>query len=196
MFRMMMDNWWAMALRGLFAVLFGITALVWPAITVATVIVLFGVFALLEGIFGIVALLFGGGKREWGVQLVEGIVSIAAGLIALLWPGITVAAFVFLIAAWAVLSGVFQVVMAIRLRQEITNEWLLGLGGVLSVLLGVLFFARPAVGVLSSVWVLGLYAILFGVALLVLGFRLRGLRKRLDDRRERLGTGPTASSMP
>lgn len=193
MVRHLLDNWWALALRGLVAVLFGITALVWPGITLTALIVLFGAFALVDGIFAIVALLFGGGTRDWGAQLFESLISIGAGVIALVWPGLTAVAFVFVIAAWAVLSGVFQIVMAVRLRKEITNEWLLGLGGVLSALLGIVFFARPAVGLLSSVWVLGLYAVLFGAVLIVLGFRLRSVRGRLRDARQQLRSGPTAS---
>ena len=193
MIRHLLHNWWAVALRGVVALLFGVTALVWPGITITALILLFGAFALVDGIFAIVALLFGGGKREWGAQLFESLISIGAGLVALVLPGLTAVAFVFILAAWAVLSGVFQIVMAIRLRAEIRGEWLLGLGGLLSVVVGIVFFARPAVGLLSSVWVLGLYAVMFGVLLIVLGFRLRGFRQRLGAGRQPLGSEPAAS---
>lgn len=190
MVRMLLQNWWAVALRGVVAVLFGIMALALPALTVTTLVILFGAFALVDGVFALFALIFGKRRSQLVVQLVEALISILAGLVALAMPGLTALAFLFVIAAWAVLSGIFQVVMAVRLRKEIDNEWLLALGGVLSVILGIVFFARPGVGVLSLAWLLGVYAVVFGIVLVALGFRLRGLRGRLQGRLEELDGGP------
>lgn len=190
MVRMLLQNWWAVALRGVVAVLFGIMALALPALTVTTLVILFGAFALVDGVFALFALIFGKRRSQLVVQLVEALISILAGLVALAMPGLTALAFLFVIAAWAVLSGIFQVVMAVRLRKAIDNEWLLALGGVLSVILGIVFFARPGVGVLSLAWLLGVYAVVFGIVLVALGFRLRGLRGRLQGRLEELDGGP------
>lgn len=190
MVRMLLQNWWAVALRGVVAVLFGIMALALPALTVTTLVILFGAFALVDGVFALCALIFGKRRSQLVVQLVEALISILAGLVALAMPGLTALAFLFVIAAWAVLSGIFQVVMAVRLRKAIDNEWLLALGGVLSVILGIVFFARPGVGVLSLAWLLGVYAVVFGIVLVALGFRLRGLRGRLQGRLEELDGGP------
>ncbi|MFA5567794.1 MAG: DUF308 domain-containing protein [Trueperaceae bacterium] len=189
MFRLFTTNWWAIVLRGVVGLLFGIAALVWPALTLTVLLALFAAFALVDGAFALVAVLFGRAEGRWWVQLVEGLISIAAGLVTLAVPGLTAVAFVLVVAAWAVLSGIFRIVMAIRLRKEIDNEWLLALGGVLSLVLGIVFFARPGVGILSMVWVLGLYALLFGLTLIVLGFRLRGLKGRIERGVEALGGG-------
>ncbi|MDT3682311.1 MAG: DUF308 domain-containing protein [Truepera sp.] len=189
MFRLFTTNWWAIVLRGVVGLLFGVAALVWPALTLTVLLALFAAFALVDGAFALVAVLFGRAEGRWWVQLVEGLISIAAGLVTLAVPGLTAVAFVLVVAAWAVLSGIFRIVMAIRLRKEIDNEWLLALGGVLSLVLGIVFFARPGVGILSMVWVLGLYALLFGLTLIVLGFRLRGLKGRIERGVEALGGG-------
>ena len=189
MFRLFTTNWWAIVLRGVVGLLFGVAALVWPALTLTVLLALFAAFTLVDGAFALVAVLFGRAKGRWWVQLVEGLISIAAGLVTLAVPGLTAVAFVLVVAAWAVLSGIFRIVMAIRLRKEIDNEWLLALGGVLSLVLGIVFFARPGVGILSMVWVLGLYALLFGLTLIVLGFRLRGLKGRIERGVEALGGG-------
>ncbi|HRN18882.1 MAG TPA: DUF308 domain-containing protein [Trueperaceae bacterium] len=189
MFRLFTTNWWAIVLRGVVGLLFGVAALVWPALTLTVLLALFAAFTLVDGAFALVAVLFGRAEGRWWVQLVEGLISIAAGLVTLAVPGLTAVAFVLVVAAWAVLSGIFRIVMAIRLRKEIDNEWLLALGGVLSLVLGIVFFARPGVGILSMVWVLGLYALLFGLTLIVLGFRLRGLKGRIERGVEALGGG-------
>lgn len=181
MLSMASKNWWVFALRGLFAILFGILALIWPGATLLTLVLLFGAFAFFNGIFSIVAGIasFRSSDRWWA-QLLEGVVSVLIGLATFFWPGMTTLVLLFFIASWAILTGVLQIAAAIRLRREITNEWSMGLGGALTVLFGILLFLFPGAGALSVIWVIGLYAILFGVVMMVLAFRLRSLRQAVD----------------
>ena len=170
--------WWAVVLRGVAAVLFGLMALIWPGITVIVLVALFGAYALVDGIIGLGTAVFGGrerGRRGWLV--VEGIAGVLAGIFTFAWPGITALVLLWLIAAWALVTGVLEIVAAVRLRREIRGEWLLALSGALSVLFGILLVVWPAAGALSVVFVIGIYAIVFGVALVGLGLRLRRLRR-------------------
>ncbi len=168
------QNWWMVVLRGVLAILFGVAAFVWPGITWFSLVILFGAYAIFDGVIAVVT-----GLRQakdsprWWVFLLEGLVSIGAGVAAFLWPGVTAYVLVIVIAAWAVITGILEIAAAIRLRHEITNEWMLGLGGLLSVVLGVLLFLRPVAGGLALVWMIGAYALIFGVLLIALGFRLR-----------------------
>lgn len=173
---MLAGNWWALLLRGIAAVLFGLVALFWPGITLYVLIIFFGAYALVDGIFAIVAGVRGVGGRRW-LLLAVGVLGVLAGLIAFFYPNITALVLLYVIAFWAILSGILEVVMAISLRREIENEWLMGLSGVLSVVFGVLLAALPRVGLLSLVWLIGIYALIFGVALIVLSLRLRGHRQ-------------------
>jgi uncharacterized membrane protein HdeD (DUF308 family) len=162
-------HWWALALRGLFALLFGIAALFWPAITLIVLVWLFGAYALVDGVFGVVAgLSLAGQHRQWWLLLVEGIVGIVAGLGAFLWTGITALALLYLIAAWAIVTGVFEIVAAFE-----RSEWWLGLSGLLSVLFGLLLVLFPGAGALSVVWIIGFYSLVFGVLMLVHAFQAR-----------------------
>jgi uncharacterized membrane protein HdeD (DUF308 family) len=166
--------WWAVALRGAAAVIFGILALIWPGITLYALVILFGAYALVDGIMALGSAIFGDrerGRRGW--LIFEGIAGIAAGILTFLWPGITALVLLWLIAGWAIVTGVLEIVAAIRLRREIQGEWMLAVSGVLSVLFGVLLLAWPAVGALSLVLLIGIYAIVFGVVLIALGLRLR-----------------------
>jgi len=168
-------NWWALLLRGIAAVLFGLAALFWPGLTLFVLIVFFGAYTVVDGIFAIVAGIRGSGGRRW-LLLAEGVLGVLVGLIAFFWPGMTALVLLYVIAAWAISTGILKVVMAIWLRRELENEWLLVLSGVLSVLFGVILAVLPGVGLLSLVWLVGVYALIFGVALIVLGFRVRGQR--------------------
>lgn len=168
-------HWWALALRGGVAILFGIAAFLRPDIALEALILLFGAYALVDGVFAIVGV-FGGtrmGTPRW-LLLLEGIVGILVGLIAFIFPGLTAVALLYLIAAWAIITGVAEVATAIRLRQEIQGEWALIVGGILSVLFGLILAVLPAVGILSLIWLIGAYAVAFGVLLLVAAFRVRG----------------------
>lgn len=176
---MLARNWWAVALRGLFAVLFGIAAFIWPGLTLLSLVWLFGIYAALDGIFSIVSAITNRQENDrWWLLLIEGIIGIAAGVVAFVWPGITAIALVYLIAAWAILTGIFEIVAAIRLRKEIEGEWLLALSGILSLIFGVALMIWPGAGALALVWVIAAYAIVFGVVLIILGFRMRGWRER------------------
>jgi uncharacterized membrane protein HdeD (DUF308 family) len=170
---MLAGNWWALLLRGIAAVLFGLAALFWPGLTLVVLIVFFGAYALVDGVFAIVAGIRGSEGSRW-LLLAEGVLGVLAGLVAFFWPGMTAMVLLFLISAWAIFTGLLKVVMAIAFRRRIENEWLMGLSGVLSVLFGVVLAVWPGAGLLSLVWLVGIYALIFGVALIVLGFRARG----------------------
>jgi uncharacterized membrane protein HdeD (DUF308 family) len=168
------QNWWMLILRGVLAILFGVVAFMWPGITWFSLVILFGAYAMLDGVIAIVAgLQSTKDSPRWWVFLLEGLVSIGAGVAAFVWPGLTAYLLLLVIAAWAVVTGVLEIAAAIRLRREITNEWMLGLGGLLSVGLGVLLFMRPVIGGLALIWTIGAYAVIFGILLISLGFRLR-----------------------
>jgi uncharacterized membrane protein HdeD (DUF308 family) len=168
-------NWWVLVLRGVAAVLFGLAALFWPGLTLWVLIVFFGAYALVDGVFAIAAGIAGSSGRRW-LLLAEGALGVVAGLVTFFWPGMTALVLLYVIAAWAIFTGVLELVMAVALRREIENEWLLGLGGLVSVLIGVLLVVLPAAGLLSLVSLIGLYALVFGVALIFLGLRVRGHR--------------------
>ena len=169
-------NWWAVALRGLAGIFFGIITFVWPGISLAALVLLFGAYAFADGVLSIVSAVRRRGADRWWLLLLHGIVGIGAGVVTLLWPGITALALLAVIAAWALVGGALQIAAAIRLRKVISGEWLLALGGVLSIALGVLLIVFPGPGALALVIWIGAYAFVFGILLLVLGFKLRGLR--------------------
>ena len=169
-------NWWALALRGVAGILFGIITFVWPGISLAALVFLFGAYAFADGVLAIVSAVRRRGADRWWLLLLQGIVGIGAGVVTMLWPGITALALLAVIAAWALMGGALQVAAAIRLRKVISGEWLLALGGLLSIALGVMLLVFPGPGALALVLWIGAYAFVFGILLLALGFRLRGLR--------------------
>lgn len=172
MIEILARNWWAIVLRGAIAIVVGVLAFFLPGLTLASLVLLFAVYSLIDGVFAVVAGVRAAraGERWWPMAL-EGVVDLIAGAIALLWPIATVLAFVFLAAGWAIVSGIVLLAGAFR-RREI----LLGLAGGFSVVWGVLFALWPGKGALALVWLFGGYALVFGVALVVAGFRLRGAR--------------------
>ncbi len=167
-------NWWMLALRGLVAILFGVLAFALPGMTLLTLVFLFGAYAIVNGVLALVhAFSAPKGYQRFGALIFTGIISIAAGVLAFVWPGITALSLVLLIAAWAIVNGVFEIATAIRLRRVIPHEWLLSLAGVLSILLGSAMLLRPGVGALVLVWWIGGFAVAFGVLLVALAFRVR-----------------------
>jgi uncharacterized membrane protein HdeD (DUF308 family) len=169
-------NWWALVIRGVAAIIFGILTFVWPGITITALVLVFGAYAIVDGIFAIMA-----GVRapkslsRWWLLLIEGIVSVAAGVVAFLMPGITALFLLVMIASWAIVTGVIEIIAAIQLRSEITGEWLMVLSGVASIVFGGLLLYDPGAGALTVVWIIGAYAIFFGILLVALGFKLRSV---------------------
>ncbi len=181
MITMLTRNWWLIALRGLFAIIFGVLAFVWPGATLAALIVLFGAYALVDGVFSVIAGIAAYGERErWWAILLEGVASIIIGLITFFWPGVTAMVLLYFIAAWAIVTGVLEIIAAIQLRKVIRGEWLMVLTGILSIVFGVLLVIFPGTGALALLWVIASYAIVFGVLMIILAFRLRGLRRDED----------------
>jgi uncharacterized membrane protein HdeD (DUF308 family) len=171
-------HWWVIALRGLAAVLFGVLAFAWPGITLAVLVLLFGAYALVDGILGLIAAFRGDAQHRWAMAL-EGVVSVLAGLAAFAWPGLTALVLLYIIAFWAIVTGVLEIVAAFRLRRVINNELGLAIGGILSVLFGIVLLVAPGAGALAVVFLIGAYAIIFGLALLALAWRLREHHQQL-----------------
>jgi uncharacterized membrane protein HdeD (DUF308 family) len=168
-------HWWLLALRGLAAVLFGILAFMWPGITIFWLVCFFGAYALVNGILSFV--LAAKAPKGSGITglILGGLLSVAAGLLTFFWPALTALGLLILIAWWAIFNGVMEIITAIRLRKVITNEWLLVLAGIASIVFGVLLLLQPAVGALVLIWWIGAWALFFGVLLMVLAFRMRHL---------------------
>jgi uncharacterized membrane protein HdeD (DUF308 family) len=174
MLHLLARYWWALALRGLFAVLFGLLTFFIPGITLLALVLLFGVYALLDGIFDIVSA-FRSSSHHWAF-VVEGVVGIIVGILTLIWPGITGMVLLYLIAFWAIFTGVLEIVAGIRLRAAIANELLLILMGILSLLFGLLIIIFPGAGALAIAFWIGAYALIFGTMLIAFAFRLRRFR--------------------
>jgi len=169
------ENWWLLLLRGIAAIIFGILAFMWPVLTLLTLTFLWGAYAVVDGVCALWEAVAGRGghmgSRFW--LAIVGIAGIIAGLLAFAWPGITAFVLLMFIAAWAIVTGLFEIWGAIQLRKEIEGEWLLILSGLLSVAFGVILLVRPGVGALAVVWLIGWYAILAGAIYIALAFRLK-----------------------
>lgn len=167
-------NWALVALRGAVALLFGVFAIARPGVTLSALVVLFGAFALVDGSFAVWSALFHRrGEQHWGALLLGGITGIVIGIGTFAMPAITAIGLLYLIAAWAIVRGVMEISMAIQLRKVVTGEWLLALAGVLSVLFGAFLVAYPGAGALAVMLWIGVWAIVVGVVVLALAFRLR-----------------------
>lgn len=174
-------NWWMFALRGMAAIIFGVVAFAQPAQALQALVLVFGAYALVDGIFAIFAGIAARGYFErWWAVLLEGMAGVAIGLLTFFWPAITALILVYFIAAWALITGIFEIVAAIQLRRVITGEWMLILGGLLSILFGILLFVFPAVGAVSVIWMIGIYAITFGILEIIFAYRLHNLLRELD----------------
>lgn len=166
-------NWWLLLLRGIAGILFGILAFAWPGITLLSLVILYGFYALVDGLFAILAAIKGGNiESRWWLILI-GILGVAAGLVTFFWTGITALVLIMFIGAWALIHGIFEIIGAIKIRKEIDNEWWLILSGALSVIFGLAVLIMPGAGALALIWLIGAYAIIFGGMLVGFAFRLK-----------------------
>ncbi len=173
-------NWWAIGIRGVLAILFGLIALFLPGVTMLSLVLVFAAYAFLDGVLAIVSAVRAAREQErWGYLVLEGLVDIAAAAVAVLWPGITVIAFVFVIAFWAIFTGILELAAAFRLQFIDGRGWLI-FGGIVSVLYGGLLIVAPMIGAVVLTWWLGAYALVFGVCLVVLAFKLRARLENLS----------------
>jgi len=180
MLSMLVRNWWALALRGAVAIVFGIVALIWPGLTLAALIFLFGAYVLVDGIFAVINGISAYGERKrWWVLVLEGIAGIIIGIVTFVYPGLTALTLLTIIGVWAIFTGVMEIAAAIQLRKVITGELLMALSGLASVAFGVLVILFPGAGALGVLWLIGAYAIAFGVLFLILAFRLRGMKQNV-----------------
>jgi len=172
--RELSKHWWLLLLRGIAAIAFGVLAFIWPGLTLLTLVILYGVFAIIDGVLALAAVFgrTGPDVPKWWLVL-TGILGIGAGLIALFWPGITALVLIIFIGAWAIVRGIMEIIAAIQLRKEIEGEWLLILAGVLSVLFGLGVLLYPGAGAVALAWLIGIYAIAIGVVMIMLALRLR-----------------------
>ena len=177
MIAILRQNWWTLALRGIIAILFGVCAFVWPLATALAFVILLAAFAFVEGVFAFI------GAFSWAITgsqrlllVVLGLLGLGVGVTAVMYPGITAVVIVALVAWWAIVSGVIQFVVAIEMRKVIENDWLLVLGALLSILFGILLLWRPLAAVLTLSWLFGIYALLYGIMMLSLAFRVKSLK--------------------
>ena len=169
-------NWWLLVLRGVFAIIFGLIALFFPGIALRAFIIVFGVYAIIDGIAAVViSIQERGSLSRWGWVLFEGIISILAGIVAFVYPGITALALLFVVAIYAILTGILEIVAAFVIRGFAAREWALGIAGVLSIIFGIILFIRPGAGLLAILWLVGIYAIIFGILFIVRAFQMRSL---------------------
>ena len=174
---MLARNWWAPVVRGVAGIVFGVLTFFMPIASLAALVLLFGVYALVDGIFNVAAAVTGRtGGRPWWALLLAGLLGIVAGLVTFFMPGLTALTLAYVIAGWAIAIGVLEIVAAVRLRRVITNEWWLGISGALAIVFGVFMMLAPGAGALAMVLWIGAYAFVYGITLLALGVRLRGRR--------------------
>ena len=171
-------NWWAFLIRGIAAIIFGLLAIFFTRTALFALVLFFGAYALIDGIFAIIGAVRRIEEHErWGILMLEGVIGIIIGIITFFVPGVTLIFLAYLIGIWALLTGISEIVEAIRLREVIRNEWLLILSGVLSVIFGIIMLIVPGAGLLAVTLIIGVYAIIFGIVEIGLAFRLRGLEQ-------------------
>jgi uncharacterized membrane protein HdeD (DUF308 family) len=169
-------NWWLILLRGICAVIFGVLTFAWPGVTLAVLVLFYGAFALVDGVLSLIAAVTGGTPAPRWWLAVVGLAGLAAGIVTLIMPGVTALVLLFFIAFWAIAIGVMQVIGAIRLRKEIDNEWMLIASGIISILFGIIMLVAPGAGALGLLFVIGAYAIIHGVTLIMLSLKLKNHR--------------------
>ncbi len=180
MLQTMARSWWLFVLRGVAAIIFGVLAFISPGATILALVLVFGVYAVVDGVLAVIASFqIREAVPQWWVVLLEGLAGVVVGIVALVYPQVTAGALLLLIAFWAVFTGIMEIIAAIRLRREIDNEWSLGLSGILSVILGIILVVFPVTGAVGLIWAIGLYAIFFGLLMLYLAFRVRGFSRQI-----------------
>jgi len=173
--RALAGHWSSLAIRGVCALAFGILSLMWPALSLTTLVLIWGVYALIDGALALIA---GFRAKIWSLAFI-GLVGVLAGIGAFVYPGMTALVLLYFIAAWAIVTGILAIYIAIHLRRELTGEWVLALAGVLSAMFGVLLITRPGAGAMAVVLLIASYAIAFGILMLMLAFKLKGLPSRI-----------------
>lgn len=176
------DQWWVVLLQGVFAVIFGVTAWVWPDLTVATLVILFGAFSFASGLMAFWAAYAQHqlGRSPWPF-IFRGLIGVATGVVVAVWPDISAVSLFYLVAAWAIVIGFYEILAAVALRKVIDNEWFLALAGIASIAFGVLAVIYPGDGAVALVWTIGIYAVAYGALLIGLGFRLHGWGRQLTS---------------
>ena len=175
-------DWWVFAIRGIAALVFGVLAFIWPETTLTVLVFLFGAYVLVDGISLLIALARGDAlarRHAWAVGIM-GVLGIVAGIVTFAWPGLTALSLLYLVAFWAIAMGTFQVIAAVVLRRELEGEFWMALGGVASIVFGAFLIVSPGAGLLSLVWLVGLWAVVFGVSSLSLAYRLHGIDAALS----------------
>jgi uncharacterized membrane protein HdeD (DUF308 family) len=169
-------HWWAFVVRGIAAIIFGALAFIWPGLTLSTLILLFAAFALVNGVMAIISAIRTRGDHLW-MLLLEGVLGIVTGLLVFSWPGITALLLVFVIGVWAVITGVLEIISAVRLRKVVRHEWAWIISGVLSIVFGLLLLANPGAGALALAWLIGAYAVLFGISMFAVGWQVYDMER-------------------
>ncbi|WP_229426737.1 HdeD family acid-resistance protein [Microvirga alba] len=173
-------NWWALALRGVFAIIFALIAFFMPGVTLLSLVWVFAAYMLVDGVFGIVsAIRAASASQRWGLLVLEGLVDIAVGVIAFMWPGLTVLFFITLMAVWSLITGVLMIAAAFKLNREYGRGWLI-FSGIVSVLFGIALLVAPLIGAVVLTWWLGAYALVFGISLIALAFKLKSHHDRMS----------------
>jgi len=176
-------DWWVFAIRGIAAIVFGVLAFIWPETTLTVLVLLFGAYVLVDGVALLVALVRGepvARRHSWSVAIM-GVLGIVVGVVTFVWPGLTALSLLYLVAIWAIAMGTFQLIAAIALRRELEGEFWMALGGVASIAFGVLLAVSPGDGLITLVWLVGIWAIVFGVSSLGLAYRLHGIAEVLPE---------------
>lgn len=191
----MVGSWKGIAVRGAAAVLFGLLTLAWPGLTLWALVLLYGAYVLVDGLFRLAAVASGSADDRWrkGALVLEGVLGIGIGVVTFFWPDITALALLFVIAAWAVVLGVMEIATAVRLRREIPNEWILGVFGVLSMIFGAALVIAPVAGALAITWMIGWYALFAGALQLALAWRVRRAERGVEGGAERLRPRPVTT---
>ncbi|MBV8246116.1 MAG: HdeD family acid-resistance protein [Candidatus Eremiobacteraeota bacterium] len=169
-------RWWVFLLRGIAGIVLGILAFAWPGITLLSFVIVFAAYLLVDGVFAVIAALSGEAGSRWGLLLFEGILAIVVAILLWAYPGMSAIFFIYFFAAWAIVSGIAEIVFGVQLRDVITNEWLYVLGGIVSIIFGIWVMREPLSGGVAIVWIMGSYAIAFGIIQLILAFRVRSLK--------------------